>query len=310
MAITFLGPSGTFCEEALLTTEEAQGAELQPCTTIPEVIASVEEETAHAGLVPFENSIEGTVNLTLDTLAFSSSRALIRREVKLPIRLHLMAPKGSSLSDVTAVLSHPHAAGQCREWTSANLPGAEVRVTSSNAEAARIAAETGKGLAAVGPALSAKLYGLDILASGIEDYPDNVTRFLLLAREMLPPTGNDRTSVLCFAEDRPGSLLSILEEFAVRDINLTRLESRPAKTGLGEYFFSIDCEGHLADARMRDCLMSLYRKLPKVKVLGSYPSASPPRVPETWAGDAAYEDACRWHACLEHGIAPAGKDSH
>ncbi len=274
--LAYLGPPGTFTEEALLACPESEGAELVPMTTVPDVIAAVGAKEVDGGVVPIENSIEGSVNITLDTLAFDATGVTIQREIVLPIRHALLAKPGTSMDALVAVVSHPHATGQCRKFLSANVPHAEIRAANSTAEAAQIVADRGpiEPWAAIGTELAAKLYGLVVLAPDIEDRRENSTRFVLVGTEPVPPTGADKTSVVCFiAKDRPGALLAILHEFSDRGINLTKLESRPTKERLGEYCFFIDIEGHGDEDEVRHALQSLGTKILDVKVMGSYPRA-------------------------------------
>jgi prephenate dehydratase len=273
--IGFLGPEGTFTEQALLSQADLAGDELVPMATIGEVLAATDGGGIDLGFVGIENSIEGTVNATIDALAFEHD-LLIQREVELGIQLNLLAPAGMDMADVRRVLTFPVAAGQCRSWLATNLPEAEVVAANSNAEAARIIAEEHDGVsAAVAPSLAAKIYGLEVLANDIEDHPENTTRFVLVARDSIPPaTGHDKTTIVVFQRtDRPGSLLAILQEFAARAINLTKLESRPTKKGLGHYCFIMDLEGHLSDELVADCLRDVRSKVEDIKFLGSYPAA-------------------------------------
>ena len=233
--IAFLGPPGTFTEEALLTQSDLAGEDLVAQRGMTEVLAAVDAGEADFGFIPVENAIEGTVNLSVDALVFDFE-LLIQREVVLAVQLNLLAPPGAALADVERVVSIPHATAQCRGWFAEHLPGVELDAANSTAEAARLVGETRQpGVAAVGTALAAKLYGLDILAADIEDHPDNSTRFVLVAKHGVPaPTGHDKTSIVCFQHaDRPGSLHAILGQFSARNINLTKLESRPTKRGLG-----------------------------------------------------------------------------
>jgi prephenate dehydratase len=273
--VAFLGPHGTFTEEALLSQPDLAEGELVPIRSIPEVIVGVERGEADLGVVPIENSIEGSVNATLDTLAFDTDPdVVIQRELVLAIDLNLVARPGTELADVRQVVSHPHASAQCREWLARKLPGVEVVAANSTAEAAQgISRSKRAGRAAISTALAASLYSLEVLAADVEDHPENQTRFVLLGRGIPAPTGHDKTSLVCFqSQDRPGSLLSILQEFAARAINLSKLESRPTKRGLGQYCFFIDCEGHVADEVVADALRNLAAKQ-SVKFLGSYPVA-------------------------------------
>src|SRR4051794_35812119 len=216
--------------------------------------------------------IEGSVSVTLDTLAFDSD-LLIQREVDLPVSLNLCVPAGVALDDLRAVTSFPHAAAQCRSWLAQKLPGIDVRAALSTADAARdVAKSKRRDQAAICNRLAAELYGLEVLATEIEDHPENQTRFVVVGRGIPAPTGHDKTSIVCFQRaDRPGSLLAILQEFAARAVNLTKLESQPTKRGLGDYCFFIDCEGHISDELLADVLRNLMAKQAEVKFLGSYP---------------------------------------
>ena len=274
--LAYLGPPGTFTEEALLSAPEGANAEPVPMQTVPEVIAAVESGDVDGGMVPIENSIEGSVNVTLDTLAFDATSVTIQREIVLPVRHALLARKGVSVDEIVVVVSHPHATAQCRKFLAENLPKAEVRAANSTAEAAQIVSERGpiEPWAAIGTQLAATLYGLETLAPDIEDRRENSTRFVLVGREPVGPTGSDKTSLVCFIEkDRPGALLAILHEFSDRGINLTKLESRPTKERLGEYCFFIDVEGHAGETEVGHALQSLRTKVLDVKVMGSYPRA-------------------------------------
>jgi len=205
-------------------------------------------------------------------------------------------------------LSFPHATAQCRRFLAERLPNVEVVPTNSTAEAARIVGtEPQPGTAALAPRLAAGLYGLEVLAHGVEDHPDNQTRFVALAPAGLPsPTGHDKTSIVCFQrEDRPGSLHGILSEFAARSINLTKLESRPSKRGLGNYCFLIDLEGHLADEVVADCLRVLHAELAGVKFLGSYPAAGDHGPAVRARADTAWREAEAWVDSLRSQMRPS-----
>lgn len=271
--LAYLGPPGTFTEEALLSMASAADADVVPMQTIPAVVRAVRDGDVEAGLVPIENSIEGSVNLTLDTLAFDTDDTIqIRSEVVRPIRHALLGAAGAALGDITDVVSHPHATAQCRLYLERALPGATVHAANSTAEAAREAAARGRGWAAIGTSLAAELHGVTVLEENVEDRAENATRFVLVGKDRVPPTGDDKTSAVCFIEkDRPGSLLAILHEFSDRQINLTKLESRPTKERLGEYCFFIDMEGHADEPPVRYAIESLRTKILEVKVLGSYP---------------------------------------
>lgn len=295
-SVAFLGPLGTFCEEALLTQKDYAGARLEPRPTIAEVLDVVGNGHVDLGLVPIENAIEGTVRDTLDALIFDVD-LLIQREVVLDVRLHLMAPEDTALEGVRRVVSYPVALAQCRRFFADKLPGIEIVAANSTADAARTLGEHPQPhTAALAPRLAADLYGLKMLAEDVEDYDDNQTRFVAVAREGVPaPTGHDRTSIVCFQHaDRPGSLHGILGEFAARNLNLTRLESRPTKRGLGDYCFVIDLEGHLADEVVADCLRALRAELAAVKFLGSYPAGGRHAPQRRREADDAWRAAARW----------------
>lgn len=270
--VAYLGPPGTFTEEALLGWEGLEYEAAIPFPTVEETILAVEDNLADKAVVPIENSLEGSVNATLDCLAFEAEDVLIQGEKVCQVRHFLLARPGVRLQDVAGVVSHPQAAAQCRRHLMELLPGVGLTAANSTSEAARCVAESGGPLAALGSALAAELYGLEVLYEGMEDHPENLTRFVLLGKEKVPPSGDDKTSLVCFIhQDRPGMLLQILQEFAYRYINLTKIESRPTKKTLGEYCFFIDCEGHEEDEVVASALKCLLCKLPRVKILGSYP---------------------------------------
>ncbi|MGB4593496.1 MAG: prephenate dehydratase [Coriobacteriia bacterium] len=267
----FLGPAGTFSEEALLSLK-LPDCEPLACLTIPEVFEAVERGHAEAGVVPIENSIEGSVSATLDALVFDTQLE-IQRELVINIRFSLVVAPGTALADVKSVVAHPQASGQCRRWLERNLPGRPVVAANSNAGAVQIAVAN-PGVAALGPSIAAELYGGEVLEHDVQDYAGNQTRFVLIGRGLQPRTGSDKTSLALFMKkDKPGALLMILSEFAYGEINLTKIQSRPTKRQLGDYMFFVDCEGHVEDANVRLALDCLRLKLREVKVLGSYPKA-------------------------------------
>jgi prephenate dehydratase len=296
--VAFLGPEGTFAAEAADRVAPRVGRE--PLATIDEVVEAVRVGQAAVGVVPIENSIEGSVNLTLDALAFGLPGVYIRGEVTLPISMNLLAPPGTRLEDITTVRSQPHALAQCRRWLATNLPGVTLDAATSTAEAARQVAEVPDGVAALGTHGAAQRYGLAVIAAGIQDHQGNTTRFVVLGRRMAALSSADKTSlVVFFGEDRPGLLLRILNEFALRGINLTKIESRPTKQQLGEYCIFIDCAGHVADARVGEALRSVHRHVADLRVLGSYPRADGiADAPASADSDDAYERAARWYADL------------
>jgi prephenate dehydratase len=295
MRVGFLGPHGTFAEEALLTQPDLAAGEQVPFRTVPQVITAVDRSEVDVGLVPLENSIEGTVTVTIDTLAFDTD-LLIQREVDLPISLHLCARPGTRLADVRTIVSHPNPLGQSRAWLASKLPDAELVVANSTAEAAsQVASSDRADFASIGTKYGAQLAGLEVLASEIEDHPENETRFVLVGHGIPKSTGHDKTSIVCFQrEDRPGSLLSILQEFAARAINLTKLESRPTKSGLGQYCFFIDFRGHIDDEVVADCLRNLMANQADVKFLGSYPVAGEKGDERRRAVTKAWKTATDW----------------
>jgi len=271
-SVSYLGPPGTFTEEALQNWRGLDYEEAIPFPTVEEAILAVEDNVADKAVVPIENSIEGSVNATLDSLAFEAG-VLIQAEMVCVVKHYLLAREKISLDAVKKVISHPQAAAQCRRHLVEILPGVEVEAANSTSEAAMRAAESGEPVAALGSMLAAELYGLAVLRESMEDHPDNRTRFVLLGKEKMPPTGRDKTSMVCFIfQDRPGMLLQILQEFAFRYINLTKIETRPTKEVLGEYYFFIDCEGHEDEEVLASALKCLECKLPRVKLLGSYPA--------------------------------------
>jgi prephenate dehydratase len=300
--IGFLGPAGTFTEQALLTQQDLRRGQLVELPTIADVLAAASTGEVDLGFVAIENAIEGAVNVTLDSLAFDTD-LLIQREVVLDIELCLMARRGTTVEQVSVVLSHPMASAQCRQFVRKELGHAPVRAANSTVDAARLAAEQ-PGTAAIGPPLAAERYGLEVLVRNIADHPDNQTRFVLVAADGIPErTGHDKTSVVLFQrQDRPGSLLAILQEFAARDINLTKLTSRPAKTTLGQYCFMVDLEGHIADDLVADALRSIRAKHAEVKYLGSYPAAGAQAPELRRAADSAWAEADTWIKALRSRI--------
>src|SRR3954451_25009178 len=296
LRLTYLGPAGTFTEAALRTLPEAEGAEIEPAPSVVAALEAVREGLGGAPPLPFENSVGGGVPATLDE-RIAGDPVHIRREVLLPIRFALLGRPGTALEDVETVGGHPHSQPQCRHWLGRNLAGYRCQPAASNADAAR---DVGRGLidAALAGAFAAEQYGLEVLADDVHDVDGAVTRFVLVVRPGAPPprTGADRTTVVAFErDDHPGALLEMLTEFAVRGVNLSRLESRPTGQGLVRYCFSIDCEGHVADARVGEALSALHRICADLRFLGSYPRADgkTPRL-RLGVADDNFAEAHRW----------------
>jgi prephenate dehydratase len=305
LRIGFLGPEGTFTEQALVSQADLARHRLVALPSIPDVLNAVEDGRVDLGFVGIENSIEGAVTVTVDALAFETE-LLIQREVVMGVQMNLLAPSGVALCDVRRVLSMPVATAQCRSFLHRELPGLVTIATPSTAEAAQLVAGTEHDghTAAIAPAVAAKVYGLEVLSTDIEDHPDNATRFVVVAREGIPASsGHDKTSIVVFQRhDRPGSLLTILQEFAARSINLTKLESRPTKKGLGNYCFLIDLEGHVGDELVADCMRDLRSKVEDVKFLGSYPAAGEHGPARRREAEARWRAASEWVDGLRRSI--------
>ena len=267
--IAYLGPPGTFTEEAALVYDKT--AQLIPFPSISAVAVAVASGMAEEGVVAIENSIEGSVTDTLDLL-IHESRLLIKKELVLPIEHHLLSKPGTQANDVKVIFSHPQALGQCRQFIERCFPKADVVAALSTSAAVEEMMASPHPAAAIGTRRAAELYGAETLAKGIQDQASNVTRFVVLAPTDHPPTGYDRTS-LCFsfAEDRPGVLCEVLQEFAQRNINLAKVESRPSKESLGKYIFLVDLEGHHDDPLVSEALNRVRDKTALFKVFGSYP---------------------------------------
>jgi prephenate dehydratase len=285
MRVAYLGPPGTFTEDALREAIGGEEVEVQPKPSVYDAIIAVQSGEADRALVPFENSIEGAVSATLDTLAFDAQGVTIVGEHDLPIRHCLIAREPIPLERIEVVLSHPQASAQCARFIRENLPAAEVRAAASTADAVRRVSEDEGNWAALGAASAASLYGAAVLRDGIEDEPDNVTRFVWVAPAGTRAEGDEpwRTS-LVFAElgdDRPGALVDALQAFSVRGVNLTRIESRPLRRGLGRYMFFCDLEGSGEQEEVAAAIEELRGKAESVRILGSYPVASATGVPGT-----------------------------
>lgn len=305
--VGFFGPFGTFTEQAVRTQDDLAAAVLVDFATVPDVLDAVAAGDVDCGVVPIENSIEGTVNFTQDALAFDYD-LLISREIVLDIEHCLLGAPGLTLEQVKAVASIPVATAQCHRFLRANLRAVEVRAASSTAGAARLVAEGDgasppePGLAAIAPRVAAERYGLEVIADDIADHAGNQTRFVVVTRELVaPPTGHDRTAMVVYQRaDAPGSLLSILQEFAARRINLSNLISRPTKDGgLGEYCFVIYADAHVCDELLADAMRALHAKQGGVKFLGSYPIAGVAPPDDAEAHDSRWRAAERWVRSLQ-----------
>ena len=270
LKVAFLGPEGTFTQQAVYK-QFGHSVRALPLTSIEEVFHEVESGTADFGVVPIENSSEGTVNNTLDM--FLTSPLAICGEVELRIHHNLMGAM-SALGQVERVCAHQQALAQCRGWLSENLPGVERVPVASNAEGARRARDE-DGTAAIAPMAAAEVYGLNVLVPEIEDRADNTTRFLVIGRKSFPPSGQDKTTLLVSAAhtDAPGALFRLLEPFAREGISMTRIESRPSRRRKWDYVFFIDLEGHAGTQPLAGVLAKLKGQASLCRVLGSYPRA-------------------------------------
>jgi prephenate dehydratase len=274
--VAFLGPYGTFTEQALRTQPDLAACELVPHSTVPAVLDAVTDEVAEVGFVPIENSIEGMVNFTLDALAFDHD-LYITREVVLDVQLCLVGRPGTDLSRIEEIRSIPVATAQCHRFLSGVVAGARVVPAESTAAAARSLgggdAVPGTHVAAIASRAAADRYGLSVLADGIQDHPDDQTRFVLVGRGAIPvATQHDRTALVVYQRaDAPGSLIAILQEFAARRINLSNLISRPTKRGgLGNYCFIVFADGHVSDELMADAMRAVHARHADVKFFGSW----------------------------------------
>lgn len=305
----YLGPEGTFTEQALRTIPAAEHGIRTPARSVPEALEAVRTGTADAALVPLENSVGGAVSVTLDELGTGAPLA-ITREVVLPVEFALAASQLVGLHQIRSVAAHPQASTQCRNWLRTHLPDAVVVDMLSNAAAA-ISAATGEHDAAICAPIGVTRNNLTVLADKISDHADAVTRFALLTRpgQPAPPTGDDVTSLAVMIDhDRVGALLSVLTELAVRGINLSRIESRPTGEQLGLYVFFLDCTGHVAEPRLGEALQGLRRICAEVRFLGSYPrhrwskaAAAVPAPTPPGLADADFADSAAWLARLRSG---------
>ena len=280
LKVGYLGPEGTFSEEASAIYQKKSGsAEFIPYSTIHDLLIDTDKGKIDEGITPIENSAEGTIGIVIDTLV-NEVNLKIKQEIVIPVQHYLMTKVKVAKNKITEVLSHPQVIDQCKHYLRKNLSKAKIRFAFSTADAARQVAEaeivTGLEVpAAIASKTSAKLYGLKIIDSKVNDYPDNSTRFVVLAKKDHVRSGKDKTSIVfSILKDRPGGLHNILSEFAKRGINLTKIESRPTKRTLGDYFFFIDMNGHRMDKIVSQALAEVKEKASCFKMLGSYPKAS------------------------------------
>lgn len=306
---TFLGPAGTFTEQAALdlaARDSKHSTELVAAQSVSAALADVRSGLADAAVVPLENSVEGAVPLTQDELTHGDP-LLITAEAYVPITFQLLGRAGTTLAAVRAVGSHPHGLAQVRDWVARELPWATTVVTDSTAAAAAAVAAGELDAAAAAPVAGLR-YDLTSLADDIGLVHDAVTRFVLMRRPAPAPapTGNDRTSMVLWVVNEPGTLLGLLSEFSSRGINLTRLESRPTRTSMGEYVFLVDSDGHVTDPAIADVLAALTRRGALLRYLGSYPRAHGHSVPPAdFASNENYRRAAAVVHDLRAGVLPA-----
>jgi prephenate dehydratase len=288
LRVAFLGPEGTFSEEALFASQPRQSIEPVPEPTVHDCVMAVHDKRVDRAIVPIENSLEGSVNATLDALAFETEKVTIVGEVIHSIQHCLIARHPQELDRIERVVSHPQASAQCARFVRDRLPNAEVGSASSTAEAVRLVAESDQPWAALGTRLAAELYGCTVLESGVEDVPENETRFVWLARDegarsasralegqrgRAPGRLWKTSTVFWGLPDTPGALVDILQQFADREVNLTKIESRPRKLGLGRYIFFADLQGHEEDESVVSALAAVRAKVDTLRILGCYPAA-------------------------------------
>ena len=272
--LAYLGPAGTFTEAAAV--QYAPHATLMPHPTIQAVAQAVRTGVVDMGIAPVENSLQGSVTDTLDLLIHGEG-VFIFGELVLPVVHSLIARRGAVLSEIRTVYSHPQAFGQCRAYLERHLPNAELRASLSTAAAVEELFKSPQPAAAIAHRRAAHLSQATVLAEGIQDNPNNATRFLVLATHDHSPTGRDRTSIcFSFADDRPGLLYSVIKEVAEKEINLSKVESRPTREGLGQYYFLLDLDGHKADPQIRNVLRLIAQSTSMLKVFGSYPRFTSP----------------------------------
>jgi prephenate dehydratase len=270
LKIGYLGPRGTFSHEAMEKYTSLGNYTSYEYNAIHEMFNAIQKRNIDEAIVPIENSLEGAVNETMDMLA-TEEGLKIKAELVVPVRQNLLVKKGTGFNDIRRILSHPQPIGQCRNYINTYFAGVNIKYVYSTAGAAEEVSKGGDGLAAIASMKAAEVYGLEVLAQSIQDADDNFTRFTVIAKNDSERTGNDKTSVVFSTENRPGSLYRVLDIFNLWDINLTRIESRPAKNQLGKYIFFVDLVGHRDDDDIKDALTMVRRKTSLFKFLGSYP---------------------------------------
>jgi prephenate dehydratase len=280
--VAFLGPEGTFSEEALFAAIDRRLVEPVPLPTIYDCVRAVQERDVERAFVPIENSLEGSVSATLDALVFEADDVTIGGEVVHPVQHSLVARTELELEAIERVVSHPQASAQCARFLRERLPGADVVAAASTADAVRLVAETDAAWAALGTRLSAEIYGCEVLLAGVEDHPENETRFVWLEHGAAGTSGAPKgmpfkTSLVFWGlPDAPGALVEVLQEFAARKVNLSKIESRPLKQGLGRYIFFADLHGSVGDVPVQEAIAATEARVETLRVLGSYPAAGPP----------------------------------
>jgi prephenate dehydratase len=280
MRLGYLGPAGTFSEDAVRSAPDAEHAELIALPTVRDTVMAVHDGSVERAVVPIENALEGPIGVTLDTLADDSTHVEVVGEVVVAVSPCLIVRDGTALEQIERVLSHPQATSQCARFLREQLPQATVAAADSTAEAVRIVAGERAPWAALGTRRAAELYGARVLVEGVEDEPGNATRFVWLAREPVPPDPDvaSKTSLAFWGagDDSPGWLVRCLSEFAFRGVNLTKIESRPLRARLGHYRFFVDCEGDAREEPVSEAVDGLRKHCEQVKILGSYPVARAP----------------------------------
>lgn len=272
ISIGFLGPKGTFSHEAVeaYISEQGKSYQMVEYLSIRDVLYALKNGEIDEAIVPIENSLEGAVNVTLDILAKEEDLFIVDEYI-IPINLNLVAKKGTKREDIKVIISHPQPLGQCRNYLNTNFPEAVQIEENSTSKAAQRVVDGDCTCAAVSSTIAAKLYGLEILDKNVQDAENNHTRFVIVSKYRKQKTGCDKTSIIFSTDNKPGSLYRILDIFSLWDINMTRIESRPSKSALGQYIFFVDIDGHIEDQDVYDALTMVKRKTSFYKFIGSYP---------------------------------------